>query len=310
MLTPLRVRGQGIGVLSLWSTHRDRAFTQDDLALAEELARRGAAAIENAQLYRESIRAIQQREEFLRVAAHELKTPMTTVKGYVQLLNRQIHSPTMPRERVDRTMERLENQVERFEALVSELLDVSRIQSGRLDLRFEPCDLAEIAGEVVNRFEHSLERTSHHRLLLDASEPVVGQWDASRLDQVVTNLVSNALKYSPEGGDIRVRVRQLGGQAAELTVADQGIGIPLAEQAMLFQPFARGAAATGTAAGSGLGLHITAQIVERHDGTISVQSEPGRGTTFRVVLPLLPSAAVQRPPVVISGAAEPGNDPT
>ncbi|HET7036048.1 MAG TPA: ATP-binding protein, partial [Thermomicrobiaceae bacterium] len=133
--------------------------------------------------------------------------------------------------------------------------------------------------------EHGGERTEAHTLVLEAPEPVVGEWDASRLDQVLTNLISNALKYSPDGGEVRVTVRQAGA-LAEVVVDDRGIGITPDELRTLFQPFSRGAEATRTASGAGLGLHISAQIVRRHDGNIDIESQPGAGSRFRVTLPL------------------------
>jgi signal transduction histidine kinase len=140
---------------------------------------------------------------------------------------------------------------------------------------------------VLDRFAADVERRGRCTLTLDAAGPVVGRWDPDRLDQVLTNLVSNALKYSPEGGEVRVGVRRDDGEAA-LTVSDQGIGIPPAERATLFEPFARGAAARRIAEGTGLGLSIAATIVARHGGTIACESEVGVGSTFTVRLPLTP----------------------
>ena len=175
----------------------------------------------------------------------------------------------------------------RLEELVADLLDASRIQQGRLELRPEPMDLAALARRVLERFEQAPERGEHHALELDVPEPVVGTWDPARLDQVITNLVSNALKYAPDGGVVRLRVRR-GERDAELSVSDQGIGIAPEELAQLFQPFARGALARDSTGGTGLGLYISAQIVERHGGTIAVESEPGQGSTFTVRLPQAP----------------------
>jgi signal transduction histidine kinase len=176
--------------------------------------------------------------------------------------------------------------------LVIDLLDASRIQQGRLVLQRAHGDLVALAQAVLDRFAEASERTPHHQLVLDASEPVVGVWDLNRLDQALTNLVSNALKYSPEGGEIRVTARQVDGRAL-VSVRDEGIGIPPAEQGKLFQPFVRSAAVRGSVSGTGLGLYITRQIVEQHGGMITVESEPGRGSCFTIPLPL---ARVDRAP--------------
>ena len=233
------------------------------------------------------------REEFLSIASHELKTPLTTLKGSAQLLERQLDKPALARDALTRSLDRLLGQVDRLEALIGDLLDASRLQQSRLALRLEAVDLAGLARQVVERFLPAVEEAAAHTLVLDAPAPVVGRWDADRLDQVLTNLVSNALKYSPQGGEVRVAVRAVrravqAGEEAEITVRDQGVGIPPAEQATLFEPFVRGSAARGIAVGTGLGLYITARFVARHGGTIAVESAPGRGSTFTVRLPLAP----------------------
>jgi signal transduction histidine kinase len=284
MIVPLLARGQLLGTIAFATTRAERRFGPADLALAEELARRVAVAIDNARLFAAAQAAIGLREEFLGIAAHELKTPLTTVKGYVQMAVRLVGRPALDRKRLVEVQAALEHQVSRMEGLVIDLLDIARIQRGELELRLGPVDLVELARQVVDRFEHAPERTPRHRLVLEAAGAVRGHWDADRLDQVLTNLVSNALKYSPDGGEVRVRAERCDGQAV-VTVRDEGLGIAVDEQAGLFQPFARGSAARGIR-GTGLGLYIAAQIIARHGGTITVASEPGAGATFTVRLPL------------------------
>jgi signal transduction histidine kinase len=233
--------------------------------------------------------ATRQREEFLSIASHELKTPLTSIKASAQLLNRWLRRPDIKPARLEALSEQMRAEIERLELLVTDLLDASRIQQGRLELRPEATDLAQLAADALARVEHAPERTALHTLALDAPEPVIGQWDPARLDQVLTNLLSNALKYSPAGGTVRVSVRRTeAGDTALLTVGDAGIGIAPDEQAQLFQPFARGATARQSIGGTGLGLYISAQIVEQHSGQIAVESAPGAGSTFTVRLPLTP----------------------
>ncbi|MBX6342462.1 MAG: HAMP domain-containing histidine kinase, partial [Thermomicrobiaceae bacterium] len=290
---PLLIEGRAIGVLQVGTIEPHR-FTEEDAHLLRLAADRIALAIEHARLFEaerearaEAQAAVRAREEFLSIASHELKTPLTTVKGYAQLLGRLLaHGDVDPR-RFATAVERLTVQVGRLEELVNDLLDVSRIQQGRLQPQPERFDLTELAREVIERFEQSAERKPQHRLVFESDGPVVGLWDPSRIDQVITNLVSNALKYSPQGGEVRVRVRQVD-HAAEIAVSDQGIGITPEERQRLFKPFARGDTARQQFGGAGLGLYITAQIVERHGGTIGVESEPGKGSTFTVRLPLAP----------------------
>jgi signal transduction histidine kinase len=178
----------------------------------------------------------------------------------------------------------LDRQVDHLEMLTGDLLDVARIQHGQLMIRPAPIDLAALAAAVVERYQQAPERRPQHRLELVASEPIVGNWDGGRLEQVIGNLLSNALKYSPEGGTVRLAVGQEAGRAW-LTVDDQGPGIAPAEQASLFEPFVRGRAAQGTK-GLGLGLFIATQIAAQHGGNLSVASQPGQGSCFRLSLPL------------------------
>jgi PAS domain S-box-containing protein len=290
MVVPLLARRRALGVITLISAESGRRYDASDLSLAEDLGRRAALAVDNAWLYHEAQEAIHLREEFLSIASHELKTPLTTIKAYTQLLARRLHPPDIDTARLTDLTGQLQDQVNRLETLVADLLDASRSQQGRLEIHPEEIDLVGLARQVLDRFEHAPERTVKHRLGLDAPDDVEGVWDRDRLDQVLTNLISNALKYSPEGGDVIVRIRRID-QSVELAVSDQGVGIPVDEQSRLFQPFMRGGSVHSRVSGTGLGLYITSQIVERHGGTIGVKSAPGVGTTFTVRLPLKQAAA-------------------
>ncbi len=285
LAVPLRVGGRVIGAIGAWRATPDRPFTEDDLTFLQELADRAAQAIDNARLYQAAQEATRARETFLSIASHELKTPLTTVKAYGQLLQRFLEQPRLDRERLAHVASQLVAQTERFETLINDLLDVSRIQRGRLELRPQPTDLSGLAAEVLARFEQAAERTSRHTLVLDAPAPVRGRWDPARIDQVLTNLVSNALKYSPQGGEVRVRVRQ-DGEAAVVQVSDHGVGIAPEEQARLFRPFVRGERVRTSVGGTGLGLYIAWEMVAQHGGEIAVESTPGQGSTFTVRLPL------------------------
>jgi PAS domain S-box-containing protein len=230
--------------------------------------------------------ALRLREEFLATAAHELKTPLTTLKGYVQLLGRASSTQTIDEAFLAESVQALGAQVYRLETLVNDLLDISRLHEGRLALRLQQIDLVELARQVINRLEQAVERTPAHALVLQSAGPVVGKWDIDRLDQVLSNLLSNALKYSPKGGTVTIRVRGRR-ETAELAVCDQGIGIPEEEQQRLFEPFARGSGTRGIQ-GTGLGLYIARGIVVQHGGTILVDSAPYEGSCFTVHLPLNP----------------------
>lgn len=245
----------------------------------------------------ESERTAHARQEFLLTASHELKTPITSVKMAAQLLDRALvqHDPAfrIDHETILRWRDQLMLGIGRLEDLVTELLDAARIQQGRLELHPAHVDLAEMARAVVERFEFSSERTARHQLILEAPESVDGNWDPSGIDQVLTNLVSNALKYSPDGGAVTVRVEQdKDGDDARLTVTDAGIGISPELQTELFKPFARGRTLQHGISGTGLGLYITKQVVELHGGTVALQSIPGIGTTITVTLPRSPTIPI------------------
>lgn len=299
LVVPLLSQAQTTGTLVLWRDRVAAPFSDDEQAFAQELADRAALAIENARLYQESQAAVREREAFLSTASHELRTPLTTVKGYGQLLLRFLRQPTLDRDHLTALATHLQDQIGRFETLVGDLLDVSRIQQGRLALRRQPTNLAELAVDVLGRFEQSPERTPDHWLVLDADE-VSGLWDPARLDQVLTNLVSNALKYSPAGGEVRVTVRDRvdeGERVAEISVEDHGIGISVEDRRHLFEPFIRGSQARHQIGGTGLGLFIAHQIVEQHGGRLTFESTLGVGTTFTVRLPLRPPEGDDTPPV-------------
>ncbi len=225
--------------------------------------------------------AIASRDRFISIASHELKTPLTSIKGVAQLLLRSHASGRLDPDRLGRQLKTIDTQAERLRDLIDDLLDISRIQSGRLELRPEPIDLAEIVSNLVG----TLPDERRQRVYLDAGHPVRGNWDPMRLEQVAQNLLDNALKYAPPETIVEVSVRTDGSDAL-LTVTDHGIGIPANEIPTLFEPFSRAAnAGQHDETGLGLGLYITRQIIEHHGGTISVESVEGKGSTFNVRLP-------------------------
>jgi PAS domain S-box-containing protein len=288
MSVPLVARGRTLGVLTFLAIAPGRRFSRADLETAEDMARRAALAVDNGRLYREAQQAVRVREEFLQVASHELKTPLTPLSLKLQVLTRAAESH--PREQWPRLTEDLatmRQQVRRLSQLMDELLDVSRISSGRFSLHVEPVDLGALVRETAARFEPEVLRLGG-RLEVEAPERVEGQWDRQRLEQVVTNLLSNALKYG-DGKPVQVRVAKVG-TSARLVVRDEGIGIARDALRRIFGKFER-AVSERHYGGLGLGLYITRQIVDALGGTIQVESEQGQGATFIVELPLSPPAA-------------------
>ncbi|RKH70510.1 GAF domain-containing protein [Corallococcus aberystwythensis] len=281
LCVPLRVRGHTLGALTFVTSKR--AYDAQDLALAQELARRAALALDNASLYRDARQAIRLREEFLSIASHELKTPISALQLQVQSLLAGLNrsGAGFDLERLKRGLERVDRQVKRQTLLVNDLLDVSRLSAGKLELVLQSVELGSLVREVAERFEPEYAR-SGTPLELSLAPEVRGQWDRLRLDQVFTNLFSNALKYG-RGNPVHVSL-EMEGDRARLRVRDGGIGIAKEHLPRLFHRFER-AVSERNYGGFGLGLWIARQIVEAMGGHIEVESVLGEGSTFIVELP-------------------------
>ncbi|MDB4961337.1 MAG: Sensory box histidine kinase [Myxococcales bacterium] len=283
MAVPVKDRGTTIGAISFILTD-ERRYTPDDLQMAEQLGERAGAAIANAKLYDEATRAIRLRDEFLLIAGHELRTPLAAITLHHQALARTPDSTPISKIR-DKGV-RLVSQSDRLEKLIEELLDVSRISAGRLTLTRETVDLALLVHTIVERMRDDADRNRSTVQL--TTERAIGFWDRSRVDQIVTNLISNAIKYGG-GQPIDVKLAREDDEAV-LTVRDRGIGIAPADQARIFERFERAVSARNFG-GLGLGLWIVRQLVESHGGTIAVESVKDEGSTFVVRLPLTATPA-------------------
>jgi PAS domain S-box-containing protein len=289
-LLPLLARGSVLGALTLVAAYSGRSYGAADLRLAEELASRAAEAMDNARLYESMQEAVRARDEFLSIASHELRTPVAAIKTLAQLLQRSQRRGPIDPDRLERSLTQIGASSDRLASLTEDLLDVSRLQTGRLELHQQSTDLARVISELV---ETSLAQVDErHTLELDVVESCNVRLDRMRFEQVVANLISNALKYSPEGGPVRLVVACAEGGVV-LQVADQGIGLPPGQADTVFNPFGRAANARARQIqGMGLGLYICRQIIERHGGRIWAESEgEGRGTTVNVWLPCDGSAS-------------------
>lgn len=286
LVVPLTVRGKVIGAMSIASRHSTRRFGPMDLKLAEELGRRSAIALDSAFLYRDALRTIRVREDFLSAASHELRTPLSPLRmqfEMVHLFVKMIPESFEKRKDLLELMEGAGRQMDRLLKLVDNLLDVSRITAGRLSLNAEWFDLAELVREIVKRFELPF-RKAGCSIELDLPGHLEGFWDPSRIDQVISNLFSNALKFGVST-PIHISLAALNGEA-HFTVADHGIGIAESDRRLIFERFERAGAPLGTH-GFGLGLYISREIIEAHSGKISFESELGKGAVFTVRLPIL-----------------------
>ncbi len=260
-------------------------------SIARDVTERRQAELEREMLYGEALEAVRARDEFLSIASHELRTPLSSLKLQLELLLRPQAKGGLQSLNADQLRAKLraaDRQVDRLARLVSELMDVSRITAGRLSLELEPIDLAVLAGDVIARLSDDFARTGS-KVTLVAPGPAIGRWDRLRTEQVVTNLLANALKFG-EGKPIEVAV-SVDGPTARLEVTDHGIGIAPDKLPRIFERFERAVPARAYG-GLGLGLYIVRQIVQSHGGTVRVDSRPEGGTRFTVELPVEPPAEV------------------
>jgi PAS domain S-box-containing protein len=289
LVIPLISREKILGVMTLMS--QTKKYGPVDVAIAEELARRAAIAVDNASLYRDAQKAIQVRDEFLSVASHELKTPITAMKLQMQLRKRSLAKfgpEFLNPARIKQMADEDEKQMDRLVRLVDDMLDISRLQSGRLSLKKELVDLGDLVREVVPRFQAQLQNAGNQIQIVERGH-TTGYWDRTRIEQMFINLLTNAIKY---GGHkpICIAIRSENAKVS-LSVIDNGIGIATEDQQRIFKQFER--AHPTSATGLGLGLYIAQKIAHAHGGVIRVESHPGSGSIFTIELPGASSAAPQ-----------------
>jgi signal transduction histidine kinase len=232
-----------------------------------------------------------QKARFIATASHELRTPLANIKTRLYLMRRQP-------DKADSHLEVVEYVTDRMRELVEDLLDVSRFEHGIISLVHRPVVLQDLAEYVVQIQRSEADEKSIDVRVIGPGEPVVVSGDASRLTQVITNLITNAINYTPVGGRVEVRVEAISEKAAALHVEDTGIGIPAEMLPHIFKPFFRASDFHG---GTGLGLSIAREIVELHQGRIEVVSTEGKGTCFSVYLDRIPAAAPVYQPPFVSG---------
>jgi signal transduction histidine kinase len=286
---PLTARGRTLGAVAFILTQHNHHYTAEDVMLAEEVAQRAALALDNARLYQEARDAIALRDQFLSIAAHELKTPLTVLLGNAQAIERRaIRQGHLP-ERELRAVHVIHEQAKRLNKMIAALLDISRLEQGRLSIERARFDLHTLVKRVVDEVQPGLMVHMLEYLALDESMVVEG--DELRLEQVLQNLIGNAVKYSFQGGVVQVQVAPRDNRAS-ITVPDQGMGIPAEDIPHLFERFYRASNIDeGRITGMGIGLYIVKEIVTLHGGSVEVESALGKGSTFTVCLPLKPATS-------------------
>jgi PAS domain S-box-containing protein len=286
MIVPILARENSVGAIAFVSSPL-REYNEADLAIAKELGRRAGIAIENALLYESAQSAVKIRDEFMSIASHELRTPVFSLKLQAQVLNRQIKKgvrTSFDAKTIEDFTERVDRQLNTLAKLIDDMLDVSRIESGRLTMEFDACDLTGLVRDALSALEQQF-KAAQVEVKADLEPHLTVHGAGQRLNQVISNLLTNAIKYG-DGKPVVVTVCREG-DFAVLKVKDHGLGIAPENLERIFHRFER-AVSSRNISGLGLGLYIAKQIVEGHKGTIRVESELETGSTFEVRIPLLP----------------------
>jgi GAF domain-containing protein len=288
LVAPVMREDKVMGILSLESMALDY-FTSDDVAFVKLMVGPVAIAIQNAQLFEQVKEANQAKTEFMDIAAHDLKLPMTSIKGYSKLLQMGAGGPLS--EKQAEFLGIISNNVDRMDRLVKDLLDISRIDAGRIRLEIEDVQMRDVINDAVEALQTQIEN-KHLTLKLDLADNLPElRADYSRMVQIMTNFVSNASKYTPEGGSILVMAKPCNNGAlsgVSVTIKDTGYGISVEDQTKLFTKFFRSSDQNiRDEPGTGLGLSITKSMIEAHGGELSFESELGAGTSFTFTVPLI-----------------------
>ncbi len=283
LAVPIRQDGRPIGLITLETQHANE-IDREDVAFVERLADRAAVAIKNARLYEEIQAANKAKSEFVSLVAHELRVPMTSIKGYTDLMNSGMAGPLSDMQKEFLAV--IRRNLERMSSLIRDLSDINRIESGRMKFDFQDFALPDVVNDVLGSLRERIE-ARNQTLLAEIPDGLTAvHADPTRIAQVLANLVSNANKYTPDGGQIVVRVEQ-GEKFTAVTVQDNGYGISEEDQARLFTQFFRSEdQLVREQQGWGLGLSIVRKMVEAQNGEISFESELGKGSAFTFTIPL------------------------
>jgi signal transduction histidine kinase len=278
IIVPISLQQKVLGAIQMVQAESGRHFTKADLLLAEELASRVALALDNARLFKTSQDAIKLRDEFLSIASHELKTPITSLKVYTQVLGKQLRKEEKPA----LYLQKMDVQITKLTQLISDLLDVSRIQFGKLAFQIEAFDINELVADIAETLQPTLD---NHKIQIVGKSSKLVSGDRDRISQVLINLLTNAAKYSPDADKIVVSITN-DQQKASVSVKDFGIGIDKKHVSRVFDRFYQIREKNSRAfPGLGMGLYICKAIIERHNGSLTVESEIGQGSTFQFTLP-------------------------
>ena len=282
MVIPMKIKGHTTGVVSFISCNPQNIFDELDMNFAKDFCNRIALTLENTRLYEEVKKDIEERieankkkDEFISIASHELKTPVTSLKAYTQILQSTFEEDKNPQ--AVEMLSKMDKQIDKLTSLIVDLLDVTKIDNGELVFETQEFDFNNMVKEIAEEMQRT---TKSHEIVLELSkcDPVKG--DRNRIGQVIVNFISNAIKYSP-GGDKIIIKTSCKNYKVRLSVQDKGIGIPKDEHGSIFKRFFRVPGKNSyTFPGMGLGLYISSEIIKRHEGRIFFDSEDGKGSTF------------------------------
>jgi signal transduction histidine kinase len=254
-------------------------FTEEHEKLVAGIANQASLALDNAKLYEEIQKLNSKKDEFIGLASHELKTPITSLNGFLQIISRRLPEGDLNKSFVEKAL----LQIRKLSGLISDLLDVSKIESGQLPLNITSFDLVNVLREVIEQFQYSTR--SHHIALQSDGNSLMISADQQRIEQVVINLLSNAVKYSP-GADL-VKVSVFGdAHRAIVNVQDFGMGIDKEHKDRIFSRFYRVDDQASHISGLGIGLYISKEIIGRHQGLLKVESASGKGSVFSFEIPI------------------------
>lgn len=281
MVVPLFSQRKALGTMTFLSTNPNLRYTEMELAIAEELSARASLAIENARLYRQAQDATKLRDEFITIASHELKTPLTSLKVYIQVINKQLQKRKINMD--NGYLQRMDTQVDRLNKLVEDLLNISRIKAGKMSFDYKDFAIGDLTKEIVETIQPTLEK---HKLSLQILDESLVYGDRDRVGQIIINLITNAIKYSPNSDRVNVTVASTDSNKCVVSVEDFGIGIDKKHIVKIFNRFyqVKDNVAKGIP-GLGIGLYLSHEIAQRHDGEIRIISKKGKGSTFSLILP-------------------------
>lgn len=285
IVAPMIVRGVALGGLTIVSSTIDKRFSKDDLHLIEDIAQSCAIAMDNALLYSDSQQSVKVREDFISIASHELRSPLTSLKLRVDLLTLMIEKEYFPKDIIEKlkpVVSEIQPDLAKFSRLIEALLDISKLSAKKLFLNIQPCDVTEVLNSEINRTRTNSE-AQLCEIKTSIQDQLMGFCDPLRLQQVVSNLLSNAVKFGNQKPVEFIATRK--GNDLVIKVIDHGIGISETDLKRIFKPFER-AVSEKNFGGLGLGLYITDQIVKGHGGKLSATSNQKDGTCFTVELPI------------------------